>query len=175
MWAAIAGLVSEIKRCEAAGATASAVAMSFICIDTLAFLSLPAARDKQGRADFVAWVDTYLKGHENQPYQYHGLDVYGARCAVLHAFSSEVDFHQQNPETKIFGYHDGGEHQFDAAQNDKLVLIGTASFVNDVILGVQAFCEACKGDPDLRTRVEARLPKVLATFPVMPENPAAPA
>lgn len=54
-------LLSEIKKCETAGATTGAVAMAFICIDTMAFLSLPVGRDKQGRADFIAWVDTYLK------------------------------------------------------------------------------------------------------------------
>jgi hypothetical protein len=38
-----------------------------------------------------------LKGHEDQPYKYRGLDVYGARCAVLHAFGTEVDFHNKTP------------------------------------------------------------------------------
>lgn len=166
MWKGVSGLVSEIKRCEATGATTAAVAMAFVCIDTLAFLSLPAGTEKQGRTDFIAWVDAYLKGHENQPYQYRGLDVYGARCALLHAFGSEADYHQKYPDAKRFGYHDGGKHAYDPAVDDHLVIIGTASFLNDVIHAVGAFCEACKADGELRARVESRLPKVLATFPV---------
>lgn len=140
----------------------------------LAFLSLPAGRDKQGRNDFIAFVDSFLKGHEDQPYQYVGLDVYGARCAVLHAFSAEVDFHQQNPDAKVFGYHDGGQHTFDPAQNEKLVLIGSASFINDVVLAVQAFCDRCQEDPDLRQRAEGRLPQLLATFPALASGQAEP-
>jgi len=161
----ILDLLAEIKKCEAAGATTAAVAMAFICIDTMAFLRLPAGKDKQGRADFIAWVDTYLKGHETQPYQYRGIDVYGARCALLHAFSSEVDYHHQYPDAKKFGYHDGGKHAYDPGVDEHLVIIGTASFLNDVGLGVHAFLQDWKRDMDLRARAASRLPKVLATFP----------
>lgn len=165
MWNGVTDLVAEIKKCEAAGATTAAVAMAFVCIDTMAFLSLPAGRERQGRSDFIVWVDTYIKGHESQPYQYRGIDVYGARCAVLHAFGSEVDYHQQFPDAKKYCYHDGGEHGYDPAANEHLVIIGTASFLNDVICGVQSFAETCTTDPDLRARVEGRLPRVLTIFP----------
>lgn len=167
MWNVVSGLIAEIKRCENVGATTAAVAMAFICIDTMAFLSLPYEQNKQGKTDFIKWVDTYLKGHEDQPYQYRGLDVYGARCALLHAFGSESDYHQKNPDAKKFGYYDGGKHAYDPAQNEHLVIIGTASFFNDVAYAVKAFIEDCKADPVLRARVVSRLPKVLATFPVV--------
>ena len=92
--------------------------------------------------------------------------MYGARCALLHAFGSEADYHQKYPDAKRFGYHDGGKHAYDPAVDDHLVIIGTASLLNDVIHAVGAFCEACKTDGELRARVENRLPRVLATFPV---------
>lgn len=165
MWSGVSALITQIKKCEAAGATMSAVAMAYICIDTMAFLSLPAGREAQGRADFIAWVDAYLKGHDDQPYQYRGLDVYGARCSLLHAFGAEGNFHQQNPDSKKFGYHDGGKHAYDPSMDEHLVIIGTASFLNDIVIAVGTFIEVCKGSADLRQRVEARLPKVLASFP----------
>jgi hypothetical protein len=158
-------LISEIKKCEAAGATTAAVTMAFICIDTMAFLGLPAGKNKQGRADFIAWVDRYVKGHEDQPYKYRGLDVYGARCAVLHAFGTEVDFHKQNPDAKKFGYHDGCKHAYDPAIDQHLVIIGTASFLNDIVTAVGDFVEDWKNDLDLRARVVSRLPRVLEAFP----------
>jgi hypothetical protein len=46
-----------------------------------------------------------------------------------------------------------------------MAIIGTALFVNDVTHALGVFVEACKGDADLRARVEGRLPQVLATFP----------
>lgn len=166
MWNGVKALVAEIKRCEQAGATTAAVAMAYVCIDTMAFLSLPADREIQGKTDFIAWVDAYLKGHQDQPYQYRGLDMYGARCALLHAFGSEADFHEKNPDAKKYGYHDGGKHAYDPAVDDHLVIIGTASMINDVLHAITAFMGACKADPDLRQRVEGRLPKILATFPI---------
>ncbi len=157
--------MAEIKRCEEAGATTAAVAMAYVIIDTMAFLALPAGQDLQGRSDFITWVDTYLTGHHDQPYQYRGIDVYGARCALLHAFGSEADFHDKNPDAKMYGYHNGGKHDYDHGINDHLVLIGTASLINDVLHAVAAFIETCKADANLRRRVEGRLPKILAVFP----------
>ena len=166
MWNGLTGLVAEIKKCEAAGATTAAVALAFICIDTAAFLALPAGRDKQGRTDFVVWVDTYLKGDQAQPYQYRGVDVYGARCALLHTYGAEADHHDQYKDAKKFGYHDGGKHAYDPKRDERLVIIGTASFLNDIVHALSAFLEVCKADNELRARVQSRLPKVLATFAV---------
>lgn len=165
MWNGVTALVDEIRRCENAGATIAAVAMVYASIDTVAFLSLPAGREVQGKADFIAWVDKYLTGDKDQPYQYQGLDVYGARCALLHAFGSEADFHDKNPNAKKYGYHDGGKHGYNPEVNAHLVIIGTASLINDVLHAIEAFINACKADADLRQRVEGRLPKMLATFP----------
>jgi hypothetical protein len=169
MWAGVLGLIQEIKKCQATGAMTAAVTMAFVCIDTMAFLSLPVGREKQGKGDFFTWVDTYLKGAPEQPYQYRGFDVYGARCAVLHAFGTEADFHQQNPDTKIFGYHDGGKHALNPKVSERLVIIGTASFLDDVVRAVGAFMEACKADPALHSRVVNRLPKVLDNFHIAHE------
>lgn len=164
MWAGITGLVKELKRCEAAGVTTAALVLAYVCIDTMAYLSLPLDKSEQTRHDFITWVDAYLKGHPDQPYQYRGIDVYAARCGVLHAFSSEAERHRKDPDVRVFGYHDGGKHMVDPAKAPRLVLIGTASFLNDVVQAVEAFLKACQEDAALRARVETRLPKVLQTF-----------
>jgi len=165
MWDTILGLIAEIKKCEEAGATISAVSMAYICIDTMTFLSLPEGQDRQRGADFISWVDTYLVGDREQLYQYRGLDVYGARCAVLHNFGSDANFHQQNPDAKRYGYHDGGKHAYNPAVDEHLVIIGTTSFLNDVVIAVEKFLDECRKNVDLRQLVEARLPKVLETLP----------
>jgi hypothetical protein len=165
-WRGVTTLINEIKTCEEAGAIASAIAMAYICIDVMALLSLPENRNTQTRQDFIDWIDTYLKGHPEQPYQYRGIDVYGARCAMMHAFGSEADFHAKNPDAIKFGYHDGGKHAYDPKVDKSLVIIGTASFLNDVVRGVQSFLDACQVDAEFRARAEARLPHVLATMPL---------
>lgn len=69
MWDGVKALVAEIKRCEEAGAITAAVAMAYVIIDTMTFLSLPAGREIRSKADFIAWVNKYLTGHQDQPYQ----------------------------------------------------------------------------------------------------------
>lgn len=164
-WNAITGLVGEIKRCEEYGVTTAAIAMSYICIDTLASLGRPQDKAAATRSDFKNWVDKYLKCHEEQPYQYRGKDVYAARCAFLHTYGSEAALHQQDADTIKFGYHNGGRHEFSPDISQSLAIIGTASFINDVVLAIHAFLEGCKADHALRARVEERLPGVLNTMP----------
>jgi hypothetical protein len=164
-WKAIVGLVSELKRCEECGITTASVAMAYICIDALANLSRPADKDRVTRSDFKQWVDNHLKAHPDQPYQYRGKDVYAARCALLHKYGSEAELHEEDKDTIMFAYHDGGKHQYNTEVNKNLAIIGTASFVNDVVHAVESFLNNCKQDESLRKLVEERLPSVLQTMP----------
>ena len=111
-WQAITGLVSELKRCDDSNITTASVAMAYICIDALANLARPASKERVTRSDFKQWVDTHLKAHPDQPYQYRGKDVYAARCALLHKYGSAAELHEEDADTIMFGYHDGGEHKY---------------------------------------------------------------
>jgi hypothetical protein len=97
-------LLNEIMRCQNADATVAAIAMVYVFIDTMAFLAMPAGQTTQTRKDFISWVDNYLKADPSKPYQYRGLDVYAARCSLLHAFSAEADVHRKDPSVCRFGY-----------------------------------------------------------------------
>jgi len=134
--------------------------MSYITIDTMASLAMPSDRTQATRRDFITWVDRYLKGHKDQPYQYRGKDVYAARCAFLHTYGSEAKLHSQDDDLRVFGYHDGGKHAYDP-KISRLVIIGTASFPNDVIIAVESFLRDCMTDANLRGSVGSRLPKML--------------
>jgi hypothetical protein len=162
LWDGLVQMGKELKSTHAAGFLSAALTFAYVCIDTMSYLSLPSEKSQQDRSDFMAWVDTYLKGDPSQSYEYRGLDVYAARCAVLHAFSAEAELHRKDPGVRVFGYHDGGHH----VSHPHLVVIGIASFVNDIVRAIEAFLAACQDDADLRARVEPRLGKVLHTFPI---------
>jgi hypothetical protein len=163
----IVGLIKEIKMCQAHGLLSSAMAMSFVLIDTLSFLGMEVSKAKQGKSDFITWVDTYLKSNPNQPYQYNGKDLYGARCAMLHSYSSEADYHASNPDVKKYGYHDADMHFYDPHIDPLLVLISTTSFINDVVIAAGNFVKDCSTDQNLRSRVESRISGVLRNFPTI--------
>jgi len=161
-WGAILKICAEIHACQKAGLNTAALAMCYVAVDTMAYLHLPEGKEKQVSSDFIAWVDLYLKGHTNQPYKYRGKDVYGARCAFLHAHAFEVDFHDKYPDIFRFAYSDGGKHIFltDVGQKP-VVIIGLVSFINDVINAISDFLNQCGLDQNLRSRVERRLPNLL--------------
>jgi hypothetical protein len=167
-WGAVAGLVKQIHEEDRAGHLMGGLALSFICMDTMAFLSRPAGQQAHARDEFIAWVDKYLKGHQDHQYQYRGLDVYAARCAVLHTYGSEAALHRADPAIKLFGYHDGGRHMHSPAEHPRLVMIGLRSFLNDVRIAVGAFMEDCVSDQVLRALVEPRLNGILTHMPLAP-------
>jgi hypothetical protein len=128
----VMNLLHEIARCQNADANVAAVAMVYVCIDTMAFLAMPADQMTQGKTDFITWVDNYLKADPSQPYQYRGIDVYAARCSLLHAFSAETEAHRKDPSVRLFGYADNGAHAFNSAESTRLVIISVAVLIHDL-------------------------------------------
>jgi hypothetical protein len=159
-------LLEEIVSCQDAGATVAAAAMVYVCIDTMAFLSLPAGQTTQEKKDFIKWVDTYLNADPIQKYQYRGIDVYAARCSLLHAFSAETEAHRKDPSIVMFGYADNGPHAFDAAESTRLAVISVAVLIHDLCKAVHSFVGAWRTDPDLRARVAGRLNELYNVFPI---------
>jgi len=171
--AGILALTNQIKDCGQNGRLLAALTLSFVCIDTMAYLGLPSGKTTQTRTDFIAWVDRYLKAHHEQQYQCRGIDLYAARCGFLHAFSAEADLHRKDQSIYLFGYHDGGELrcQDDAKMPDgsirKVAMIGTKSFTKDLQLAVMAFMETMISDAELRENAKARLPMVYQVMPML--------
>lgn len=168
MAAQLVQMIEELKKCEKAGATTACLMQIYVYIDTLAYFGMPVTKDKNTRSDYIEWVDKYLKGHNEQPYQYCGKDVYGARCALLHTFSSEADYHSQNQGVIKYGYHDGGRHEYSPEINPTLAIIGVASLVNDFEIAVSDFLKDIKtriADVNEKNVLQTRLNKILITMP----------
>jgi hypothetical protein len=164
-------LLNEIMRCQNADATVAAVAMVYVFIDTMAFLAMPAAQTAQTRKDFIIWVDTYLKAEPSERYQYRGLDVYAARCSLLHAFSAEADTHRKDRSVCLFGYTDNGPHAFDPAESTRLAIISVAVLIHDLCKATERFISRWRSDHALRGRVAGRLPALYNTFPIKATPP----
>ena len=162
-YTAIVNLLNQARQAQAAGLTIPALAMVYVGIDTMAWLSLPVGQEKQGRQDFYRWVDTYLKTDANQPYQYVGRDLYAARCAVLHQFATIAELHRQNNPPKRFGYLDSGPHQTDGGD---LVLISVATLVRDYCHAVDQYMRGAQANADLKARIDSRVLELLNITPI---------
>ena len=148
-------LLAEIARAQDADATVAALAMVYVEIDTMALLSCPVGQKEQIRTDFIAWVDRFLKADAASKYQYEGIDVYAARCAVLHSYGSAAALHDKTNPPRKFGYTDNGPHQKDEAA--RFVLISIAVLIHDFARAVEAFLLAIKNEPELKRRVDSRM------------------
>lgn len=165
-YSAINQLVLEITKCEAAGIYLAALALCYIAIDTMAFLSMPKGQENTTKKDFIVWVDQYLKGHSDQPYEYRGADVYAARCAVLHTWGAEASDHRKDSSIKLFGYTTGGRHLINPDHSTRLVLIGLVSFIDDVPKAISSFMKYAIHNEELRSRLDARIEKVMSQSPI---------
>ncbi len=165
-WRALVNLAGQIKQCDELGLTTPSIAMAFICIDTMASLARPIEKERVTRKDFIDWCDSYLKGHPEQVYQYRGKDVYAARCAFLHTYGSKADIHDKEPDVMKFVYHDGGRHYYNPSIDERLVIIATSSFTNDVISAASDFLDACDEDKALKERVGSRSNEILYLVPI---------
>lgn len=159
----IVELCQEAGKAQNGGAIIAALSMVFVGIDTMAWLSLPLGEDSVRRTHFCAWVDAYLKADLQQPYQYVGIDVYAARCAMLHHYGSIAELHDQPNPPKKFGYVDNGPHQNDGSD---LVLISIAVLVHDFGKAVGAFIQSALHDADLKARIDSRVQQLVTSMSV---------
>ncbi len=157
---AIPPIAKEIRLCLEAGAITAAVTMCFILIDSLAHYSRPH-ENRSTRKDFKYWIDKYLKSQPAPQYQYNSDDIYAARCALLHSFSSETDAHNSNKDLVRFIYGNGGPHIFQPETNKTLAAISVPLFFSDLIDATDRFMQECEENPELLKKVGSRLEGML--------------
>src|ERR1700730_12721886 len=81
----------------------AAVKLIYAGIDTMASLGIPDTQTDVTREDFVKWCERYI--HFRCKEQLSGLDLYGARCSVLHAHSAISRLSRQG-KCRMLGYAD---------------------------------------------------------------------
>jgi hypothetical protein len=87
----------------------SAVILILCGIDAMAYLSVPASQEDVTRSDFVKWVERYMKFPCKE--QLTGLDLYGARCAMLHNYGVASDLSRKGKCRQV-GYMDKSVPEF---------------------------------------------------------------
>jgi hypothetical protein len=163
--AGIVDLINEIRKCEEADATLATIALCYMCIDAMAYAAMPTNQAKNSSKDFIDWVNQYLKADPQQPYQYAGQDIWGARCSYFHTFSPTSDFHEKNPNAVKLLYHVGNGHGFNPEDATGYALINVPTFVDDVIKAVQLFLTEAKANSEKCPLVTQRLNSFFACYP----------
>ena len=125
------------------GFPTASVILTYLAIDAMASLIMPEDQNEVRREDFINWVEKYIKT-KNQQYQYQGIDLWGARCGLVHRYSP-ISSLSESGECKQFKYHDGYGHAYDSSVDENLVSISAPDLVHDFYKAMQIFLNQKRG------------------------------
>ena len=143
--------------------TASLI-LTYSAIDCMASLIMPENQKDVTRSDFIKWVDEYMKSDPGQSYQYQGVDLWGARCGLVHRYSGFSRLSEKG-ECKIFQYHNGGNHIYNPSISQNVVMISARRLINDFYEGMRAFLKNLIENERLRGRVGKRIGNLFHVSP----------
>lgn len=158
-------IIKEIKNVQESEALIATVILTFVSIDTMAYLSMPFDKVKSDSQDFINWVKKYMQTDDDQQYQYDPNEMWAARCGKLHSYSSYSNIAEKKGY-KLYGYHDGSSHVYNPQESTKLVLISIPRLVNDFVKAVQAFLRDALKDKNLKKLLDNRITRINQQYEV---------
>jgi hypothetical protein len=154
-------LGSGIEVCIEKKVSGPALILIYSAIDTVGWLN--SADEHATRTSFIKWVDTYLL--KAKPLKCSALELYAARCGLLHTFSADSRLSSERKARRIF-YAWGTAIVQDLQRSIDLINKSTecvAVHVNDLYegwrLGVLHFTEELEKDHERKLRVHEKAAK----------------
>lgn len=149
-------ICGDIKKARNAGILAGSIILTLSAIDAMAFLAMPLNQKEVHIKDYISWIEEYMKTDSLQQYQYRGIDLYGARCGIVHRYGVDSRL-SEDGKCRIFSYHNGSEHIYNPIVDKDLVLISISRITNDFFKAVVNFLQDIKIDDKLKSRVDSRI------------------
>ncbi len=142
----------------------AAVKLTYAGIDTMAYLGMPSSQTDVTREDFVKWAERYI--HFPCKEQLSGLDLYGARCSVLHAHSSASKL-SRGGKCRMVGYVDQRvpEVAYQPEVSKEFVIVSIRGLVEAFFTGIDWFLIDLFVNREKATVAENRLQNMLHTLP----------
>ena len=142
----------------------AAVILIYSGIDTMAYLSMPAGQEDVTQTDFVRWAERYI--HFPCKEQLTGLDLYGARCGMLHNYGVVSRLSRQGKCRQI-GYLGKSKPEviFNPSASTDLVLVSVSGLAQAFFDGIDAFLINLFSDTQQAPIAEERFRKLLHRFP----------
>lgn len=157
------GIIGEIHDNFKQGRLRAAAILTYCGIDAMAFLTMPKGQANTTRTDFIKWVDDYLVFHDGL--KLAGLELYAARCALVHTYSTEAELHRNGKVLRQIAYTD--EMLPEIAESDEepnLVLVSIRGLVDAFHDGVAETIKTWMADREKRELAEVRLREMVHIF-----------
>jgi hypothetical protein len=158
------GIKQDIDVALDNGSLHAALILLYVGIDTMAALSMPQAQLSVKRSDFVTWAERYIKFPCTE--QLSGLDLYGARCSVLHTYTVDSDLSRDGACRRV-GYMDKAipEVAYNPAIDKSIVMVSVRALRDAFFSGVDSFLVDSFADQKKAPLLEERLKKLLHELP----------
>ena len=141
-----------------------AVVLILSGIDTMAYLNMPQTQQDVQKKDFVEWSERYIKFPCNE--QLTGLDLYGARCGMLHTYSVHSRLSRQG-DCRQIGYMDKSipEIIYNPAVSKEFVMVSIEGLAIAFFEGIDKFMIELFSDRLKAKTAEERFKKIVHTLP----------
>ena len=164
-WTPFHNIGHDIKVARDNGAITAALILTYAAMDAMAYLSMPEnKKDVQG-VDFINWVKKYMETDPKQPYQYNEIDLWGARCGIIHRYGVTSSL-SDNGKCNLLAYHNGSEHIYNPSVDKRLYVLSWPRFINDFFGAMKKFVANIMKDEDLKKRVDKRIVDLFYVIPV---------
>ena len=143
-------VLSTMEVCAESGRVLPALVLGYTTIDALGWMTAVDSTE-QVRKRFTAWTDEYLIPASRGKIQCTAIELYAARCGILHTFTSESDLGKQ-PGVRTVAYAWG------KARREDLELALRRTRAPAVAMHVSDFTEAVRhGTADCFERAQSDL------------------
>ena len=155
--------VEAIRLCMNNKLHLPALILIYSCIDFAASLCRPVQNEEVNSTDFIAWVGRYMDCEVQLDVK--AVDLYAARCGILHTNSANSRLWKNNKANRIF--YTWGDRTPHSA-NDLIKRLGkperfvsTSCLFEALISGIEKFVDLLSEDEGLRALAISRAPSVL--------------
>ena len=162
------GMFAGIDACVRAECLMSAVSLTYSSIDALAALTRAIDKLDATRAEFISWVESYMLPRSRLGCS--AVDVYAARCAVLHSYGGGSALRRSQKARYLVYYWRNGPHPAKGALDlpSDTVHIVVEDLVEAFKTGATIFRTGIANDQDLINRVSVHLPQLFCFKPDTP-------
>ena len=144
--------------------------LSFSAMDAMAFLDMPAKQSDVTRTDFINWTSRHIvfPGEE----QLTGIDLYGARCGLLHTYSAHSKLSREGDcRHLVFIHQSTGAPVIPHRGARKYVLVSISALVDALFAGIDRFLPQLFADSSRAAVAEERLGKLMLYEEVPKSDP----
>jgi hypothetical protein len=161
------GIKRDIQVMLEAKRLRGALLLIYSGMDTMAWIGMDASKEDVDRSDFVTWAEKYIRFDGAE--QLTGLDLYGARCALLHNYAIYSKLSREK-KCRAVGYTDkmSPPVRYNPTKSTEIVMVSLHHLAEAFFAGLDRFLVDIFADSARRPTAEARLAKLIQELPYEP-------